>query len=260
MANRRMFSLDVVDTDRFLDMPISAQCLYFHFGMHADDDGFISSPKKIVKAVNCSNDDLKILISKEYIIPFDDGVVVITDWKANNYIQKDRYKETRYVEDKRLLTEKNGQYILALGSVPDTVCIQDVSSLETQVRLGKDRLGKDRLEREGETTPPPPLQCNTDVTPKKKKASQRFTPPTVDEVKAYCTERGNGVDAQRFVDFYTSKGWLVGKNKMKDWKAAVRTWEQRDKKEVAANDSIVEVDPWAEYNAAYGQWYNTSES
>ena len=99
MANRRMFSLDVVDTDKFLDMPISAQCLYFHFGMHADDDGFISSPKKIVKAVNCSNDDLKILISKEYIIPFDDGVVVITDWKANNYIQKDRYKETRYVED-----------------------------------------------------------------------------------------------------------------------------------------------------------------
>ena len=95
MATKRMFSIDVVDTDKFLDMPISAaQCLYFHLGMHADDDGFVSSPKKIAKAANCGNDDLRILVSKNYLIPFDDGVVVITDWRVNNYGQiatKQRY-------------------------------------------------------------------------------------------------------------------------------------------------------------------------
>lgn len=252
MATKRMFSIDVVDTDKFLDMPISAQCLYFHLGMHADDDGFVSSPKKIAKAANCGNDDLRILVSKDYLIPFDDGVVVITDWRVNNYIRTDRYKTTIHDNKKAVLKlEENGRY---------TIGIPPVDERYTQYSIDKSSIDKDRLEREGETTPPPLLQCNTDVTPKKKKASQRFTPPTVDEVKAYCTERGNGVDAQRFVDFYTSKGWLVGKNKMKDWKAAVRTWEQRDKKEVAANDSTVEVDPWAEYNAAYGQWCNTSES
>ena len=252
MATNRMFSIDVVDTDKFLDMPISAQCLYFHLGMHADDDGFVSSPKKIAKAANCGNDDLRILVSKDYLIPFDDGVVVITDWRVNNYIRTDRYKTTIHDNKKAVLKlGENGRYTIGAPTVDERY---------TQYSIDKSSIDKDRLEREGETTPPPPLQCNTDVTPKKKKASQRFTPPTVDEVKAYCTERGNGVDAQRFVDFYTSKGWLVGKNKMKDWKAAVRTWEQRDKKEVAANDSTVEVDPWAEYNAAYGQWYNTSES
>lgn len=81
MASKRMFSIDVIDTDKFLDMPVSTQALYFHFGMRADDDGFVSSPKKIAKIANCTNDDLRILISKGYVIPFDSGVIVITDWK-----------------------------------------------------------------------------------------------------------------------------------------------------------------------------------
>ncbi len=81
-----MFSLEVVDTDDFLDMPTSAQCLYFHLGMRADDDGFVSNPRKITKMANCSQDDLDILIDKKYIIPFESGVVVIRDWKVNNYI------------------------------------------------------------------------------------------------------------------------------------------------------------------------------
>ena len=92
MAAKRMFSIDVVDTDKFLDMPVSTQALYFHFGMRADDDGFVASPRKIVKIANCTNDDLKVLISKGYVIPFQSGVIVITDWKTNNFIRSDRYK------------------------------------------------------------------------------------------------------------------------------------------------------------------------
>lgn len=84
MANKRMFSLSVVDTDRFLDMPVSTQALYFHLGMHGDDDGFVSSPRKIARAAGCNDDDLRLLIQKNYIIPFESGVVVITDWRLNN--------------------------------------------------------------------------------------------------------------------------------------------------------------------------------
>ena len=134
MANKRMFSLDVVDTDKFLELPASSQSLYFHLGMRADDDGFVSAPKKIANMVNCSIDDLKLLIAKKYLIPFDNGVVVITDWKVNNYIQKDRYHETRYLDEKAMLSINNNVYNM------DTNCIQDVSKSDTQVRLGKDSI------------------------------------------------------------------------------------------------------------------------
>lgn len=112
MARRRMFSLDVVDTDRFLDMPSSTQNLYFHLGMRADDDGFVASPKRITAICGCSADDLKILIQKEFVIPFASGVTVITDWKINNQIKSDRYKPTQYAAEKaQLQTDTAGRYI-----------------------------------------------------------------------------------------------------------------------------------------------------
>lgn len=104
MANRRMFSLDVVDTDKFLDMPATSQCLYFHLGMRADDEGFVSSPKRITKLVNCASDDLNVLVSRGYVLPMGDGVVVLTHWKMNNYIQSDRYKPSVYQEERKKLT------------------------------------------------------------------------------------------------------------------------------------------------------------
>lgn len=137
-----MFSLDVVDTDRFLELPASSQSLYFHLGMRADDDGFVSSPKKITSMVNCSNDDLKLLLAKEFLLPFESGVVVVTDWRINNYIQKDRYNETQYTDEKRLLEIKdNGKYILK--NAMDTEYIQNVYQADTQVRLGKASKDKD---------------------------------------------------------------------------------------------------------------------
>lgn len=149
MAKRRMFSLDVVDTDKFLNMPPSTQGLYYNLGMRADDDGFVSSPRKIATISNCGIDDLNILISKGFLIPFESGVVVITDWKANNYIPKDRYTPTRYKEEKARINEKDSVYELQtyIENVrdvykPNTECIQDVSKLNTQDRIDKDSKDK----------------------------------------------------------------------------------------------------------------------
>ena len=139
MAERRMFAKTIIDSDSFLDMPLSTQALYFHLSMRADDDGFLNNSKKIQRMVGCSDDDLKLLIAKRFIIPFESGVVVIKHWRIHNYIQSDRYKSTVYQEEKAMLQVKeNKAYTLM-----DTECIHDGYSLETQVRLGKDSIVKD---------------------------------------------------------------------------------------------------------------------
>lgn len=147
MANRRMFSKDVVDSDKFLDMPPTAQNLYFHLGIHADDDGFVSSPKKVQRSATASNDDLTSLISKGFIIPFETGVVVITDWHLNNQIRKDRYKETIYQEEKANLLLTNGGKYDFVSNVNQmaTSWQPNDDQMETQYRLGKDRLGKESI-------------------------------------------------------------------------------------------------------------------
>ena len=209
MAERRMFAKTIVDSDAFLDMPHSTQLLYFHLSMRADDDGFINNPKKIQRMVGCGDDDLKLLIVKNFIIPFESGVVVIKHWRIHNFIRTDRYKETVYQEEKAMLeTKENKAYTLC-----NTLGIPNDNQMDTQYRLGKDRLelGKDSIEIEDKKDKPSPRP--------------RFIKPTLEEVQAYCNERQNNVDAQRFIDYYSSNGWKVGKNPMKDWKAAVRTWE-----------------------------------
>lgn len=145
MANRRMFSMKIVDTDAFLDMPQSAQLLYFHLAMRADDDGFVASPKKIMRMLGSNDDDIKVLVSKKFVIPFESGVCVIKHWLIHNYIQTDRYQPTQWVKEKEqlLIDDKTKKYSLNRGqSEMDTKCIQDVSKVDTQVRLGKVRLGK----------------------------------------------------------------------------------------------------------------------
>ena len=139
MAERRMFAKTIIDSDMFLDMPLSTQSLYFHLSMRADDDGFINNPKKIQRMIGASDDDLKVLVMKRFILPFDSGVVVIKHWRMHNYIRNDRYKETVYQEEKsQLLLKENGSY-----TELTTVGIPDGNQVETQDRIGKDR---DRLE------------------------------------------------------------------------------------------------------------------
>lgn len=204
-----MFAKSIVLSDAFLDMPVSARLLYFTLGMVADDDGFVNSPKAVMRQIGSTADDISVLITKHYVIAFEDGVVVIKHWRINNYLQKDRINPTTYFEHKNELSlDGKGAYV---RQECDNVYTEAVS-VYTQDRLGKDRLDKDKDN-------------------KRARARETFTPPTVDEVKAYCTERGNNVDAERFCDFYASKGWRVGNQPMRDWKAAVRNWERSDKRE-----------------------------
>lgn len=149
MANRRMFSMDIVDSDPFLDMPVSTQNLYFHLGMRADDDGFLNNPRKIARMVGAADDDLKLLIAKRFLIQFQSGVVVIKHWKMNNYIRQDRYKPTPYQDELKLLSVKeNGAYTesMQIGmDLPIEDGIPNVNHLETQSSLGQSSLGQDRL-------------------------------------------------------------------------------------------------------------------
>ena len=141
MAERRMFAKTIIDSDAFLDMPVTARLLYYDLSMRADDDGFVNSPKKIMRMIGASQDDIGILAAKKFIIPFDNGVVVIKHWRIHNYIRKDTYKETQYKDEKDLLElDENNAYKLS-----DTLRQLSVDEPSTQDRIGKDRIGKDSI-------------------------------------------------------------------------------------------------------------------
>lgn len=202
MAERRMFAKSIVESDTFIDMPLSTQVLYFHLGMRADDDGFVNSPRTTQRMIGASADDLRLLIAKGYLIPFESGVVVITHWRAHNYLQNDRKKDTMCsAEMAQLSVLKGGVYKL------DTKCIHDVSTVYTQDSIGKISKVKD----------------------KERGTQRRFTPPTREQVMQFCTDNSIVMDIDRFVDYYTANGWMVGRSHMKDWKAAARNWSRRDK-------------------------------
>ena len=140
VAERRMFAKSIIDSDAFLDMPITARLLYYDLAMRADDDGFVNSPKKIMRIVGAAQDDLKLLAVKKFIIPFENGVVVIKHWRIHNYIRKDMYHETKYKEEKgQLILDENNAYSLPNRSTLQ-VCNEVVTNPSTQVRLGKDSI------------------------------------------------------------------------------------------------------------------------
>lgn len=149
MAERRMMSKSIIKSDTFLDMPATTQNLYFHMLLDADDDGFINAPKSIMRMIGAKDDDMKVLAAKQFVIPFESGVVVIKDWKIHNYIQNDRYKPSTLPERDLLNIQKDKTYTLK-GDVSsmDTKWIQPVSIGKDRlgkVRLGEDRIGKDRV-------------------------------------------------------------------------------------------------------------------
>lgn len=213
MAERRMFTDKITESDVFLDMPLSTQALYFHFCMNADDDGFVKNPKRIQRMLGASDDDCKLLVMKRFVLPFESGVIVIKHWRMHNLLRKDRYKPTEYIEEKSMLKIKeNGAYTFdEEQGIPlmATTWQPSDNQMAPQDSIGKDSIDKD-IEKENN---------------KKKK----FEKPTVAEVNAYCKERNNGIDAEAFIAFYESKGWLIGKTPMKSWKSAVITWEKSRK-------------------------------
>ncbi|PQC83536.1 DNA replication protein [Enterococcus faecalis] len=181
-----MFAKTIIDSDAFLDMPLSTQSLYFHLSMRADDDGFINNPKKIQRMVGCGDDDLKLLMVKRFILVFNSGVIVIKHWKIHNYIRNDRYKPTLYQEEKAELAEKNSKAYTFKTEVIESekhLGIPDDNrmgyQMDTQVRLGKDRLVKDKKKNsvEPSSTMPELFEKVWKTYPKKtnkKKAREQF--------------------------------------------------------------------------------------
>lgn len=177
MAERRMFAKTIIDSDAFLDMPLSTQALYFHLSMRADDDGFINNPKKIQRMIGASDDDFKVLLAKRFLIPFESGIVVIKHWRIHNYIQKDRYKATPYKEEMAMLDIKENNAYTLRADV-ESSRIQVVSNMDTQVRIGKDKDSKDILSGE-----PDPMAGQIDeiINYLNQKTGKNFRPNT----KAY---------------------------------------------------------------------------
>ena len=199
MAEKRMFTKKITDDDNFISLPSSAQALYFHLNQAADDDGFNNQVQMAMWKAHASIDDLKVLMAKSYIIRFDSGVIVIKHWRMHNTLRKDRYTPTSFQEELQMLGIKdNGAYTLGCQMVAERL---------PQYSKDKNSIDKNII----------------DIKPTK-----RFERPTLDDVKAYCQERGNNVDAEKWYNYYSANGWKVGKNSMKDWKAAVRTWERSD--------------------------------
>lgn len=205
MAKKRMFSLDIVDTDPFLEMPASTQLLYFHLGVRADDDGFVSSPKRIAQYCGCSPDDMKLLAAKGYIITFDSGVIVITDWKNNNNIRPDRYHPTIYQEEKAMLELSGGKYVfrkeLCVGiprGIPNGYQRYTQSSLSiSRIDISNNNICDIYNAREGGETHVDNVD-NSNTEP---------YPVCVEEVEEYAMESGQKKDCKLFFYYYLSRGW-----------------------------------------------------
>lgn len=222
MADRRMFSKTVISSDLFIDMPVSAQLLYFHLGMCADDDGFVNNPKQIQRGVGCNIDDLKILQAKGFIISFDSGVIVITHWNINNQIRKDRYRETSFKNELSLIAkEENGVYITTDNQTATNRQPTD-NHLETQYSIGKVSIVKDSLgegESEPNGSPSPPSK------PHKKKYGEYKNVLLSDEELQRLKEEIPNVNEmiERLSSYIASKG-----TKYKSHYATIRNWHKRE--------------------------------
>jgi len=208
MGDRRMFTKKVTDDDNFMELSASAQALYLHLSMSADDDGFSNQVSVSMFKAHASVQDLQALLEKRYIYQFDNGVIVIKHWRMANALRKDRYTPTVFQEEyAKLKLKDNDSYTMDANWLPSG-CQMVATSKD---KLSKDKLSKDKL--------------------------SKFTPPSVEDVREYCESRNNGIDAEEFVAFYDSKNWMIGKDKMTNWKSAVITWEKRRKKEQSKSNS-----------------------
>ena len=220
MAERRMFAKTIIDSDAFLEMPQSTQLLYFHLSMRGDDDGFINKPKSIMRSVGCKDDDMGILIAKKFIIPFETGIVVIKHWQIHNYIRRDRYTETKYIDEKsQLTTDAKGAYT-ALATTCQPHGIPMVNQMDTQVRLGKVRLGKDRLDNIPQSDDADMLSAPPKKSPKKKYGEYQRVLLTDDEHSKLVKDYKNANDLIKFLDEYIEmKGY-----KAKSHYLAIKKW------------------------------------
>lgn len=222
MATKRMFSLRIIDTARFIRMPISCQALYFHLALRADDDGVVEA-YNVMRLLGCSEDDLRVLVAKKFVqVLNEDLVAYINDWTEHNSIRADRKIDSIYKDllisinpDIQLVEKKQRADVKKTVEVVEEVKKEMACTIEVP-----------KKEEPKKVEEPP------------KRTRKVFVKPTLEEVQAYCKERKNSVDAQRFIDFYESKGWKVGTSPMKDWKASVRTWEKRQTPQQQTNNGL----------------------
>ena len=227
MAERRMFAKSIVDSDAFLELPSTAQALYFHLCLEADDDGFSNTPQKTKRILGASDSDLRLLENGGFIISFDSGVVVVRHWKVHNRVRKDSYKRTLYLKEFEMLSESSeGVYEVKVkrnknneNQVSVTESQQNVTESQqnvTQYSIVKDSEVKDSLVEYSKVKESVPVT--------------NICAPTFDAVEKYCIERGNKIDAQKFYNFYADRDWIVNGVPMNNWRACVRNWERMEYK------------------------------
>ena len=220
MAERRMFTQKIVDSDAFLDMPLSTQCLYFHLNMRADDDGFVNNPKKIQRMIGCSEDDLKLLIVKRFIIGFDSGVIVIKHWRMHNTLRKDRYHPTQYQEELSALKIKDNNAYTEV-----TTSWQPVGNqLATENSIGKDSIDKNSIvyipESPSEDSTNPPSKPEKEKETKRKYGEYQHVLLTDKQYENLIAEYPNYLELIKFLDEYIEmKGY-----KAKNHYLAIRKW------------------------------------
>lgn len=233
MANKRMFAKTIIDSDAFLDMPLSTQALYFHLSMRADDDGFINNPKKISRMIGCGEDDLKLLIAKKFLLNFESGVVVIKHWLIHNTLRKDRHTPTNYQDELKQLTQKeNGSYKKVDDiSIPNRIDVTptddgnqlattwqpDGNQLATQYsidKLSKDKLSKDTLSGSDEPDRVPYEEITDYLNEKAGSQFRSSTKKTQSLIKARFNEGFKIDDFKSVIDIKTNE-WLNNKDMSK---------------------------------------------
>lgn len=233
MKNRRMFSNAIVNSDIFLDLPLSTQALYFHLVMEADDEGFVGNPKRTQRFIGASDDDMQNLINKRYILTFPSGIIVIKHWYIHNYIPKDRYNTTTYTEEKQTLTfdDKKGYTEKSKRNTKRIQTdIQDADKMDTQIKLNEIKLNENKLKRERTRT----HEKESDISMENDNnfKSDEFSSdldclngiPTFQEVKDFITLKEYKIDPEYFYNYYAAQGWKRNGQPIENWQALATQW------------------------------------
>lgn len=204
MANKRMFDKKVVGSDKFIDLPNSSKALYFMAGMEADDKGFFQ-PRKLQRMCGFSDDDYKILIAKGFFITFESGVMVVTDWNKNNWLDSRRVTETEYIDELNMLKLINQKYEIIQEVDSAKQMLSQYSIEENSIEYNKKEIYKER----------------------------NFKKPTLEEIQEYIKEKNMNVNPETFYNYFTESNWKDSKgNKVKNWKQKLITWNSYNKKEI----------------------------
>lgn len=231
MAHKRMYSRDITDSDSFTGLSAAAQALYFHLNQGADDDGLNNQVRTAMAKAHANTQALRALAERGLVIRFDSGVVAIRHWRVHNTLRRDRYSPTKCTREWEMLRLENGgvyelqeQLRLPDGCRDGDAWLPDVCLRKEEKRKEENRIEKERKADAGRSPAAGP--GGTPQPPESSFGKLPFQMPTLEQVRQYCRQRGNRVDPQRWFDYYTANGWKMGKSPMRDWQAAVRTWER----------------------------------